>query len=74
MTNDSETSRAYRYGWIDVRYGEHVCFTENRRLAEWERASERLAYYGGHRAGRELRQSSVAVFFSKLRKSDGTDT
>ena len=46
-------SAAYRKGWIDGRHGEPGCFTENRQLAEWERASERLDYYRGHRAGRE---------------------
>jgi hypothetical protein len=53
-----EESEAYRRGWIDGRYGEPGCFTGNRRLAEWERASERLDYYRGHRAGREARRRS----------------
>jgi hypothetical protein len=56
MMKNYETSRAYRCGWIDGRYGKFGCFTENRRLAEWETASDRLDYYRGHRAGRELRQ------------------
>ena len=56
MTNNYRISSAYRYGWIDGRYGEPVCFTENRRLAEWEAASDRLDYYRGHRDGREIRQ------------------
>jgi hypothetical protein len=60
--NKHETSEAYRCGWIDGRYGELGCFTEHLRLAEWERPTERLDYYRGHRAGRELRQSSVAIF------------
>jgi hypothetical protein len=58
MMKNYETSRAYRCGWIDGRYGESVCFTENRRIAKWEAASDRLDYYRGHRAGRELRQHS----------------
>jgi hypothetical protein len=49
---------AYRCGWSDGCYGEPGCFTENRRLAEWERASDRLDYYRGHRAGREARRRS----------------
>jgi hypothetical protein len=51
-------SVAYRCGWIDGRYGKLVIFTENRRLAEWGKASERLDYYGGHRVGWEARQLS----------------
>ena len=58
MMKKYETSRAYRCGWIDGCYGELECFTENRRLAEWEAASDRLDYYRGHRAGRETRQRS----------------
>jgi hypothetical protein len=49
-------SKAYRCGWIDGRYGKLGLFTENHRLAEWERESERLDYYRGHRVGREARQ------------------
>jgi hypothetical protein len=51
-------SRAYWCGWFDGRYGTTGCFTENRRLAEWEGASSRLDYYRGHRAGLEARQCS----------------
>jgi hypothetical protein len=50
-----ENSLAYRCGWIDGFYEELGCFTENRRLAEWETASARLDYYRGHRDGRETR-------------------
>ena len=49
-------SVAYRSGWTDGYYGELGCFTENRRLTEWEWASDRLDYYRGHRAGRETRK------------------
>jgi hypothetical protein len=58
MMKQLENSAAYRSGWIDGLYGELGCFTENRRLAEWERASDRLDYYRGHRAGREARRRS----------------
>jgi len=71
INNHQSKSRAYRCGWIDGRYGELGCFTENLRLAECETASERLDYYRGHRAGWELRQSSVAIF-PKLRRSGVT--
>ncbi len=46
---------AYRQGWIDGRHGGAGFFTENPRLAEWEGVSDRLAYYLGHREGREAR-------------------
>ncbi len=58
MRGKLDKSVAYRRGWIDGRYGELVLFTENRRLAEWERASERLDYYRGHRAGKEARRGN----------------
>ena len=51
-------SVAYRCGWVDGYYGKLGCFIENRRLAEWELASDRLDYYRGHRAGREARRRS----------------
>jgi hypothetical protein len=62
MKEKRENSRAYRCGWIDGRYGELGCFTENLRLAEWETASERLDYYRGHRAGR--RKKSPGSLYS----------
>ena len=70
----SSSSRAYRCGWIDGRFGdgELGSFIENLRLATWETASERLEYYRGHRAGRELRHQRSGAF-SKLHKSDDTD-
>jgi hypothetical protein len=46
---------AYRHGWYDGRYGEPCCFTDNERLAALNAPSERLDYYRGHRAGREMR-------------------
>ena len=58
MKGKLEKSVAYRCGWVDGYYGELGCFTGNRRLAEWEWASDRLDYYRGHRAGRETRQRS----------------
>ena len=58
MKKELENSAAYRCGWIDGRHGDLVRFTENRRLAAWERAAERLDYYRGHRAGTEARQRS----------------
>jgi hypothetical protein len=53
-----EDSEAYRCGWADGCYGELGCFTENSRLSEWERISDRLDYYRGHRAGKEARKRS----------------
>ncbi len=57
MIEKLENTIAYRCGWIDGCYSEPGCFTENRRLAEWKMASDRLDYYRGHRAGRETRQA-----------------
>ena len=51
----SDHTDAYWCGWLDSRYGEPACFTENHRLAKWEDPSDRLDYYRGHRAGREAR-------------------
>ena len=48
-------SKAYWRGWRDGRYEEPCSFTENRRLADLGAPSERLDYYRGHRAGREIR-------------------
>jgi hypothetical protein len=58
MKKKLENSAAYRCGWIDGRYGELGCFTENPRLAEWETTSDRLDYYRGHRAGQQTRRRS----------------
>ena len=46
---------AYQHGLNDGRYGELCCFTENAKLATLEEPSDRLDYYKGHRAGREMR-------------------
>ena len=53
MRKKRKSSVAYRSGWFDGCYGELALFTGNLQLAEWERASDRLDYYRGHRAGRE---------------------
>ncbi len=58
MRERLEKSVAYQCGWEDGYHGELGCFTENRRLAEWDLASERLDYYRGHRAGTETRRRS----------------
>jgi uncharacterized Zn finger protein (UPF0148 family) len=52
-------SEAYRCGWIDGRFGEVGCFTENPTLARWQEASERLQYYRGHRAGSEAGNAAM---------------
>ena len=49
-------SVAYWSGWLEGRYGERSCFTENRGLATWDSAEDRLEYYRGHRSGREGRE------------------
>lgn len=47
-TEIESRSTAYRH---DGRYGEHRCFTENRRLD----------YYRGHRTGRESRMRDARL-------------
>jgi hypothetical protein len=52
----NESGEAYRAGWVDGRFGETSgSFVDNANLARWEKPSERLAYYRGHRAGSEAR-------------------
>ena len=46
-------SQAYWCGWIDGRFAETGCFTENLNLARYSAPSDRLDYYRGHRAGSE---------------------
>ena len=48
-------TEAYWCGWLDGRYCEPACFTDNQRLAKWDDPSDRLDYYRGHRAGRAAR-------------------
>lgn len=52
---------AYWSGWLDGRYGDSERFTNNQRLAKWERATDRLDYYRGHRDGHEARQRKVGL-------------
>lgn len=47
-------SQAYWCGWIDGRFGESGCFTENLNLARYSAPSDRLDYYWGHRAVAKL--------------------
>jgi ribosomal protein L37AE/L43A len=51
-------SGAYWVGWLDGRYGAPGNFTANRRLSNFEEASDRLDYYRGHREGRSARAKS----------------
>jgi ribosomal protein L37AE/L43A len=52
-TSQEYRSQAYWCGWIDGRFAETGCFTENLNLARCSAPSDRLDYYRGHRAGRE---------------------
>jgi ribosomal protein L37AE/L43A len=54
-------TEAYWAGWLDGRYGDPEQFTNNRRLAKWEGAADRLDYYRGHRAGNEARMKKVKL-------------
>jgi hypothetical protein len=49
---------AYLSGWTDGLFGRHESFVRNRGLARWEDAADRLEYYRGHRAGREVSRAS----------------
>ena len=46
---------AYRNGWEDGRFGPTQLFPSNSNLAGWAGPQERLAYYRGHRDGRQVR-------------------
>ena len=52
-------STAYRQGWLDGRHGGAGFPTETPHLAEWEGVSDRIAYYRGHREGREARRQAT---------------
>jgi hypothetical protein len=52
-----EHGEAYWAGWVDGRFREIGCFTENLSLAKWEDPSDRLDFYRGHRAGSEARRT-----------------
>ena len=47
---------AYWSGWLEGRYWERSCFTENRSLATWDSAENQPEYYRSHRSGREGRE------------------
>ena len=48
---------AYTNGWEDGRFGPARLFVENPNLARWAGREERLAYYRGHRDGRQVRET-----------------
>ncbi len=48
---------AYANGWEDGRFGPTGTFLENPSLAGWAGHRERLAYYRGHRDGRQVRET-----------------
>src|SRR5215203_2020613 len=52
-------TEAYWSGWLDGRYGDPEKFTDNRRLARWEGATDRFDYYRDHRAGHEARTKKI---------------
>ncbi len=47
----------YANGWEDGRFGPTGTFLENPSLAGWAGHRERLAYYRGHRDGRQVRET-----------------
>ncbi len=60
-TPEEYRSEAYRCGWIDGRFAEVGCFTQNPNLPRWQEASERLQYYRGHREGSEARNAPMSA-------------
>jgi ribosomal protein L37AE/L43A len=56
-SKSEERGLAYWSGWADGRFGERGSFVDNTNLARWEAPPDRLAYYRGHRASSEARQS-----------------
>ena len=53
---DRRKDPAFRNGWEDGRFGPMQLFLENTNLARWAGHQERLAYYRGHRDGRQVRE------------------
>jgi hypothetical protein len=47
---------AYRSGWEDGRFGSPETFVANANLSVWTEYLDRLAYYQGHRDGRQVRE------------------
>ena len=47
---------AYRSGWEDGRFGVPETFVTNANLGAWTEYLDRLAYYRGHRDGRQVRE------------------
>ena len=64
----SEHGEAWPAGWTDGRFGELSSFACNPNLARWEAPSDRLAYYGGHRAGSETRRDRGGRLLARARK------
>jgi ribosomal protein L37AE/L43A len=67
-TPEEYRTEAYRSGWIDGRFAEVGCFTENPNLARWHDASDRLEYYRGHRAGSEARNAAMGGWEEQVRE------
>ena len=67
-TPEEYRTEAYRSGWIDGRFAEVGCFTENPNLARWHDASDRLDYYRGHRARSEARNAAMGGWEEQVRE------
>jgi hypothetical protein len=55
MAEIHRDSLAYRNGWEDGRFGQPETFVANANLSVWTEYLDRLAYYRGHRDGRQVR-------------------
>src|SRR5215213_7952498 len=67
-TPEEYRTEAYRCGWIDGRFAEVGCFTENPNLPRWHDASDKLDYYRGHRAGSEARNAAMGGWEEQVRE------
>jgi hypothetical protein len=56
ITEIHRESPAYRSGWEDGRFGPPETFVANANLSVWTEYLDRLAYYRGHRDGRQVRE------------------
>jgi ribosomal protein L37AE/L43A len=58
LSKPDECDSPYSSGWVDGHSGGIGNFVDNPILARWEKPSDRLDYYRGHRAGSEARRSA----------------
>ena len=55
------TPEAYRQGWLEGRFGDGGLLIDSRLLARWDRATDRLDFYRGHRDGCKARSQRLVA-------------